>query len=501
MRPYYKTLARDLGSMLYLPALLALPTLVVALIANELFLLPGLAVMALVSIGLAQLLQRHGRGATDSFSTLPLVTAALAWLLIALLGTLPFYGAAWLGTELSPTTLAFRDPLNALFESMSGITSTGLTVTEDASTLPMTLQWWRSLSQWIGAVGVIVFALALVEPVEKSYELYSAEARTGTIGDNVQQTVRRIWGIYLLYTVLTILLYLLVGMPPWEAINHGLTGIGTGGFTITPNSFQGYDSIIKLATLLIIIMGAITFKAHYALLRHGDWRFVLKQSQIRSFGILLLTGTFVLILINQLLEPEVHLIDTVFQWVTALGTCGFSSVNLTTWNQPALLLLTSAMFMGGTAGSTVGGLKLNRVTWLVKALAWQLRKLWLPETDDLPYTFNGDTQNSEQVKEHIRSAAVLAFLWLTLVVLGTLFLLLLLAGERGLHEVLFEVTSALSNVGLSVGISSPDLHPLGRLVLIVLMWLGRLEILAVLVLFMAPLGMRLRRKNNRSATA
>ncbi len=162
MHPYYKTLARDLGSILYLPALLALPTIAVALLANEPFVLPGLAVMLLVSVGLGQLLQHYGRGATDSFSTLSLIVAALSWLLIASLGALPFYGAAWLGADLSPTALAFRDPINALFESMSGFTSTGLTVAEDASTLPMTLQWWRSLSQWIGAVGVIVFALGCV---------------------------------------------------------------------------------------------------------------------------------------------------------------------------------------------------------------------------------------------------------------------------------------------------------------------------------------------------
>lgn len=492
MATFLETIARDLGLLIQLPALLALPTLVIAALAGELFVLPGILAMAVLSLLSGQLLYRYGRGASETFPTLSLIVAALAWLIIALLGAIPFYCAAWLGSELSPTTLAFRDPLNALFEAMSGFTSTGLTMASDPSTLPMTLQWWRSLSEWVGGVGVIVFALAFVTFHEDGYELYTAEARSRQIGKNINTTVRRIWGIYLFYTVLTIIVYVTLGMPWWEALNHGLTGISTGGFAVTANSFGDYSASIRWATLGIICAGAITFRSHDALLRRGDWRFVLRQSQIRAFGVLLVSGTLLLVLVNRTLAPSTHIIDTIFQWVSALGTSGFSTVDLSTWNQPALLLLTVAMAVGATAGSTVGGLKLSRLTWLVKAVVWRLQRLWLQEGREPTYTFNGERKDFQEVFDQVHSAAVMALLWGAMIFLGSLILLLLMTPQYGLHEVLFEATSALSSVGLSVGITTPDLHPVGRLTLILLMWMGRLEILAVLTLLSAPFGMYLR---------
>lgn len=487
--------AGDLGALLHIPGLLAIPTMAVAVLSGEWFALPGLVFLSLLSLGGGQLLYHNAREAPVRFATIPMLVVALAWGLIALLGALPFYGAALVGEELSPTTRAFQDPLNALFESMSGFTSTGLTVSEDSSTLPMTLQWWRSLSQWVGAIGVVVLALLIIEPEERSYQLYEAEARTSQLEDNPKTTVRRIWEIHLLYTSMTIAVYLILGMPWWEAVNHGLTAISTGGFTIQPESFQGYSSSIKLVTLVIIILGATTFRVHHALLWDRNWRFAVRQSQVRAFGVLLVTGAVLLLLINRRFEPDTPLVDTVFQWVTALATCGFSTVALSGWGAPALLLLIAAMLVGGASGSTVGGLKINRFVWLVKAVGWRFHRMWVQEDSKLHYSFNGCLIPRDEADESIRSVAVLAFLWVTTLALGTFVLVVLLADERGLHEVLFEATSALSTVGLSVGVTSPELHPVGRMTLIMLMWMGRLEIVGVLVLLGLPFGLRLRRSD------
>lgn len=486
-------MARDLGALLHIPGVLAIPTMAVATLSREWFVLPGLVVLAMLSLGGGQVLHHFAQEAPERFATLPLLVSAAAWLLIALLGALPFYGAALLGEDLSPSTRTFRDPLNAAFESMSGFTSTGLTVAEDPSTLPMTLQWWRSLSQWVGAIGVVVLALMIIHPKESSYRLYEAEARTDQIGDDPKSTVRRIWEIYLLYTGVTIAAYVLAGMPWWEAINHGLTAISTGGFTTRPESFQAYDSLIKIITVVAIIVGAVNFQVHHALLRHRDWRFAARQSQIRALAILLVVGTGLLTLINREFEPGTALVDSVFQWTTALATCGLETVVLVEWSQPALWLLTGAMLVGGTAGSTVGGLKIVRLVWLVKALGWQLHQTWVQEDPDPRYTFNGRPIERDEAVESIRSVGVLVFLWMLTLSLGAFILLLLMAHERELHEVLFEATSALSNVGLSVGLTDPDLHPVGRLTLMLLMWMGRLEILGVLILLGLPFGLRLRR--------
>jgi trk system potassium uptake protein TrkH len=291
-----------------------------------------------------------------------MIVVALGWLAIVILGALPFYVSALLGHNLSETTHVFSQPLHALFEAMSGFTSTGLSMTQDASNLPYSLQWWRSFSEWIGGAGVIVLALALIEPSEENYALYAAEARTRHLGDTIKETVRRICILFFAYTGLGILAFWLAGMSPWEAVNHGLTGIATGGFSVTSDSIQIYDSTIKWVAIVIMLLGAVSFNLHHLILARRDVRAALQQSQLWTFVVMLVLGLLGLALITVVKDDSVALIDRAFQWASAFGTCGFGSVQVGSWTQSALMLLTVGMIGGGMGGSTTGGLKLNRVT-------------------------------------------------------------------------------------------------------------------------------------------
>lgn len=165
-----------------------------------------------------------------------MIIVALGWLWIVLLGAIPLFIAAHLETDLSGSVRVFRNSLNALFESMSGFTSTGLTMAQDPCTLPMSMQWWRTFSEWIGGVGVIVLALALFDPTEEHDSLYGAETRSTQLGESIQETARRIWAIFFGYTLFAIGAFSLSGMPIGESVNHGMTGIATGGFSITSNT-------------------------------------------------------------------------------------------------------------------------------------------------------------------------------------------------------------------------------------------------------------------------
>ena len=481
-----RSIGHDVGLLLHLPGIMAGLSLVVVAAAQEWFTLPGFLLVLGLSFGCGQLLYRAGFPDGQSEAQ-PMIVVALAWLLIACLGAIPFYLAALFGSSLNETTQAYSHPLNALFESMSGFTSTGLSMAQDASRLPASLQWWRTLSEWVGGVGVIVLALALIEPHEENYALYTAEARSRKIGDTITQTAQRIWTVFLIYTIVAMGLFALAGMSWWEALNHGMTGIATGGFTITANSFEDYGLSIKITAIIIMLLGAVSFQIHHKFLTQGNIHFALQQSQFWAF-VVLFTGGFLLLWLLWLSPGfEIPAVDVIFQWASALGTCGFSSVQLAQWNLPVLLLLSIGMTVGGMAGSTTGGLKLDRIAWLAKGLWWRLRNVWLEDGQTEQFFYDGRQRDDREAVRHVGSAALIAALWLSVLGCGTFVLLVLLGDTHSLSEVLFEAASALGSVGLSVGITNPDLHWGGKLTLIVLMWMGRLELLAVLVLLSSPI--------------
>ena len=488
VRITWTSVGHDVGILLHIPGCMALTSLVIAIVSQEGFTIPGWGLTVILSLLAGQGLYRGCQKGGESTPPQSLIVVAVAWLGIVILGAIPFFGAAHLGHDLSETTRAFSHPLNALFESMSGFTSTGLTMTQDASALPYSLQWWRTLSEWIGGVGVIVLALALIDTGEKQYALYDAEGGQSQLGDSVTMTVRRIWMIFIIYTGMAIGAFWLIGMPGWEALNHGMTGIATGGFSVTSNSLQGYGAGAKTIAIMVMVLGAISFNLHYFSFVRFDFKAVWQHSQLWTFVVITALGLTGLALVKVVKDDTVAWVDRVFQWVSAFGTCGFSSVDLTTWTESGLVVLAIAMGIGGMAGSTSGGLKVSRVTWLAKALWWRLRNLWLEAHHTETYVYDGETLSESQAMRQVSSAALMAFLWGVTLVAGTLVLFSQVGDQYRLHQVFFEVTSALGSVGLSVGIATTDLSGAGKLTLMILMWMGRLEILGVVVLLSWPVA-------------
>ncbi len=475
----------DLGQLLQVPGLLALPALAVGAAWGEWFALPGLAVMGAVSFALGWGLHRSCRFAPDDevpavLSSHALAVVALAWLLIAAFAAVPFWAVTLADTPLSATTVAFADPVNALFESMSGLTSAGLSVAADASELPRTLQFWRSWLEWTGGIGLVLVALTVIETTQDAYDLYGTELNIDTLQENTDHTVRWIWVIYTAYTVLGAGLFWALGMPAWEALNHAMTGLATGGFSVTSDSFVGYGADLKLAAMLVMILGGVSFLTHYRLLVARAWGKAERDIQTRWLFGLLVGGTVALLLVNRRAEGEWLVVDSLFQWTSALMTCGFNSVEVEAWSGAAVFLLVAAMFVGSAAGSTGGGIKIRRLALLVRAVGWRLRGI--DDALDEPFEFGGSEWDASEAGTELRKASVVLFLFFAALALGTLALLVLVGDAFSVRDLLFEAASALGAVGLSVGVTGPDLAPAARLVLIGLMWAGRLEILAVLVL-------------------
>jgi trk system potassium uptake protein TrkH len=237
-----------------------------------------------------------------------------------------------------------------------------------------------------------------------------------------------------------------------------------------------------------MILGAIGFSAHHQLLRRRRWQVLWQSDQYKALWILLSAGILLLMFENRWSNEQSTWIDAVFQWVSALGTCGFETVDLQAWSIGAKLLLTAAMIVGGASGSTVGGIKLTRAVILFQGISWRFHRLWLRPHQIMRYKIDNQVIFRQDVVQRIESAATLATLWLLCIAVGIFILLHVVPSEYNLDDILFETASALGSVGLSIGITQPDLSWIGKLVLIVLMWMGRLEIIPVLLLLFVPLG-------------
>jgi trk system potassium uptake protein TrkH len=487
-RPGIQSILHYVGLLLHVPGIMALASLPVCIWFGEYDAIWPFLATAIASGTTGQLFYRLFREIQPIRLRHAMLIAAISWAMIPLLGAIPFWAIAInANLQTPPTVLEFQHFENALFEAFSGFTSTGLTVTLHENELPRSLQWWRSFTQWIGGVGIIVLVLSTLEPSTEADQLYRSEGRQQHIGLTVKETVRRIWWVYLIYTGLGIILLHVAGMPWWDAINHGFTGIATGGFSIRDQSLGSYSPMIQLAVIPLMIAGAISFPIHYQLITQRRLSALWQDTQHRALWLLLFLGVLALLLETYWFSGTVLWLDSLFQWVSALGTCGFETVDLDSWSPSSKLLLSLAMVIGGTAGSTVGGLKLRRLVVFYKAVTWRFRQLNLKPHQLMRYQLDNKVLTESAANNMIASAAVLAILWIGAIALGVL-ILLHIVPEASLINIVFETASALGSVGLSVGITGPDLHWLGKLTLIVLMWMGRLEIIPVLVLFSSLLG-------------
>ncbi|MDT0650299.1 TrkH family potassium uptake protein [Autumnicola edwardsiae] len=474
-----KTFFRDLGLLLHVPAFLVIPSLLVILYFEEYFALPSFLGMAFLSLAAGQILYRVFKNSRKSQPRITLIMVALAWFIIPLFGSIPFYFIGSMETGLVGNATNLSDFPSAFFESMSGFTSTGLSMLDHPETIPHSLQWLRSLSEWLGGMGIILLVVGFFNFSSEMNTLYQAEAMNWTIGDSkLEETIHRIWQIYLALTIVAIIAFYSAGMPGWEAINHGLTGISTGGFTMTPDSFISYNPSIKWVGIIVMIIAALSFQIHYLFFIKRDFRRIIRLSEFKVFSAIII----VLMVVVHILNPSEDVVNNVFQTASALGTCGFNSVETANMPLSILFLFVVAMTFGGNATSTTGGLKTRRIIWVFKGIVKNLPDSGKKEENKSSVYLNGKEIKDKVARKQIKSAANLFVLWTTSLIVGS-FLIILSEGDKYLlHQILFDVSSALNNVGLSAGVNENEMTGFSKIVFICLMWIGRLEIFSCIVL-------------------
>ena len=418
---------------------------------------------------------------------------ALSWLCVGLIGAVPFVLAG---------NGVLAAPINAVFESMSGITTTGATVIDDFTAHSRSILLWRQVIQWLGGLGILVLAISILSQLAVGgAQLMETESQTQDVHKltpRISETARLIWWLYAGITLLAaggLFALGLAGIAPnmdaFNAISHAMTAVATAGFSPQPDSVGAFAPAAQWLVIPFMFVGATNFILIYFFIR-GDWGRPRRNEEFR-FYVGLVVGASVLMGLLLVADPDLTtggIEETArlatFQVVSLLTTTGFATVDFNAWSPAAKHLLFSCMFLGGMAGSTTCSIKLLRWLIILKSFRRDLFTTIHPEAVR-PVRLSGAAIDEETIRD------VFSYTMLSLMIffLGTI--VVVVDGARiglGLSE--FEALSAAAatffNIGPAFGIAGPfnsysPFSELTKAVMILLMYVGRIEIIPVLVLF------------------
>ena len=402
--------------------------------------------------------------------------ASFTWLLFTLLGMLPFY----IGGSVASVTDAF-------FETMSGFTTTGATIMDDIDTQTHAILFWRALTHWIGGLGIVLFAIAVLPFfTEGSLQLFSAEA-VGVTHDKIHPKVnamaRWLWTIYLILTVSETLLLKVGGMGWFDAVCHTFSTVATGGFSTKQDSIAHWDSpFIHYVVAIFMILAAINFSLYFACLK-GKFGKIWRDQETRWFlcSIAVLTVAIATTLVlARGYDVEHALRSALFQVATVHTSTGFATEDYMLWPPFAWMLLMYAMMAGGCTGSTSGGIKSLRLLIFYKGIRNNFRRMLHPNAV-LPIRVNGQAVQQQVVL----TVGIFVALYLGCVFVGWT---ALLAVGVGFEEAFGVTVASIGNAGVALGDFGPAyswsaLPVAGKWISSLLMLLGRLEMFAVMLLF------------------
>lgn len=406
-------------------------------------------------------------------------TAGYLWLIMAFLGSLPYIFSGVL-----------RDPINAYFESMSGFVTCGNTVISDIESVPHSIVFWRSLTQWIGGLGILVLTVMFLSGVfGGALLLFRAEVPgydKQKIGHKIRDTSKSLWGIYFFLTVVGVILLYLAGMNLFDSINHSMTSLATGGFSTKNSSIGYYESpVIEGVIIVLMILGSTNFILHFNILK-GNFRTVIRDQELRYYILILIFFT-VVITIDLALQTDYGILNSfryaIFQTISSNGTVGFVNTDFSpngpvTWPISSLFLLVIMMIIGASSGSTGGALKIARSVILIKSIKREFLKIQHPRAI-VPIRIGTQIIPDPIVMK----VALFTFLYILIFFISTGALLFT---GLDLPTSTSASASALGNVGSGIGKAAGTydfIHPIGKVILIICMWLGRLEIYAAANIF------------------
>lgn len=467
-----KVILHTVGKIIMLEGFLLLIPLAVSLYYGEgkaanAFLITALAALAVGAV----LTLFNRRGDRTLFAKSGFVTVALSWAALALIGALPFVLCGEIPSY-----------VDAVFETVSGFTTTGATILQNPGVLSRGVLFWRSFTHWMGGMGVIVLMLAIL-PAEsgRSIHILRAESPGPTVGKMVprlRDTARILYLIYLGLTVLLVAFLLCGGMPLFDSVLHAFGTAGTGGFGMKADSIASYSPYLQWVITVFMLIFGVNFNLYYLLLLRR-FKSVLKSGELWCYLAIVavsavLIGVNIFSLYDSVGETVRH---AVFQVSSVITTTGYTTTNFGEWSEFSKTVLLILMLIGGCAGSTAGGLKVSRVILLFKTAARDLKKMIHPRSV-------GVVQMSGKRVDDQTTNAVTSYFVVYMVLLLTVFLLLSL-DSFSMETNLSAAFSCFNNVGPGLGAvdaasSYAGYSDFSKIVLAVAMLFGRLEIYPVL---------------------
>ena len=474
----YKMMGRFTAQMLLIEGIFLIPALLISLFLGESAAAYGFA----VTLGLIALvggpMYFFCRDAKSAFyATDGMVCVAVSWFVLSLVGAIPFY-----------VSEAIPSYIDALFETVSGFTTTGASILPEVEHMAKGLMYWRSFTHWVGGMGVLVFLLAIAPSKgnEQGFTMHLLRAESpgpsvGKLVPKMRKTAAILYFLYIILTVLDILFLIVGGMPVFDAVCTSFGTAGTGGFGIKNDSIASYSPYLQNVTTVFMLLFGVNFSCYY-LLTQRQIKNVLKDEELRLY-VLIVLGSVGLIVWNlgdfySTLEQTVR--HAAFQVSSIITTTGFATTDFDLWPSFSKTILLCLMVIGACAGSTGGGLKVARVLLLFKSLKRNIAQMLHPRKVQVI------RNNGSVVSERI-VANTNAYLCAYVVLMFGSFVLISLDGYS-VGTNFSAVLSCLNNIGPGMELVGPTCNfsifsAFSKLVLILDMLLGRLEIFPILVLF------------------
>lgn len=465
-----------LGLVLRCIAIVILAPILVALIYKDYASINPFVVASLISLLLGIWFRKRSDtfdGLNDIKKSEALLVVAVSWVMFGVISAIPylFYGLS---------------PINALFEAVSGITTTGATILTTFD-YPKAMMFWRSMSQWLGGMGIIVLFIAILPQFAVAgRQMFFAEAPGPTedkMTPRIRHTATALWAVYVCLTAAEIIALYFAGMPLFDAFCNSFSTLAAGGFSPNPLSISGYNSslITWIVSFFMLLAGA-NFALQYKMFFKFDFKSIIKNEEMRLYLSIVFTASLIIaaiLFLNDKYSFLDSLKDSVFQVLSLITTTGFASVDFTKWSISAKMFLFLTMFIGGCAGSAAGGIKVVRVLFVYKYLKREISKILHPNA-----IYQLKINNGIIPKDVTKQMIAFVIFYLAIYAISV-FLVTIIE-----HSSTIGVTGSiatLGNIGPGFGIIGPMgtfdiLHPATKTIFIITMLVGRLELIPFLAM-------------------
>lgn len=470
----YRLIFNTTGKVLVILAALLLIPLIVSVIYLEIAPAWAFLITAGISFVIGSLMILTCKPKTNvMFAKEGLIIVSFAWIAVSLIGAIPF-------------TLSGEIPLyvDAVFEMVSGFTTTGASILTDVEAMSHGLLFWRSFSHWIGGMGVLVFVMAITpKATDRSIHIMRAEMPGHSVDKLVpkaNETAKILYIIYIVMTIVLVIMLLCGGMSVFESLVHAFGTAGTGGFGVKADGISSYNAYLQWVIAIFMILFGVNFNLYYLLLLRR-FKSVLKSTELKTY-IIIIVAAVVIVCVN--VYPlysgfEETLRMSVFQVSSIISTTGFTTTDYNLWNSAAKAVLVVLMFTGACAGSTAGGLKISRVVILLKKVGNEFKRVLHPRSANI-VKFEGKRLDESTI------SGVQSYFTIYIVVFVTAFLLVSFDTTYGFETDFTAVASCFNNIGPGLGAVGPTgsfagYSPFAKIILSIAMLLGRLEIYPLLL--------------------